>query len=395
MHMPTRDPRDQEYTDLTARNHVMGKGVSTTDNRTFEQVARASGVDGVFVGHIKGQFVYRAQGVPYFIDGGAGGELYTEGPVGADHGYWHGFRLVRVDGERITTDTVPIFVPGGIRIEGPDSVARGKVHAFEAYGRQPVFKDPAKVDALELRDPDPTPKGEARAELLGLPLQDLAYGAPLLLLLVLVPFAAAPTRRARIAVAGGAVALVGAGGVGTMAIAQRSEPTATPREALPVPARIWTTSDPNILRPAPAADDDPRREPATQTKDGRFLASCPGRATISVTSGWEQQDRLVRVPSETGRIVRSVTRRSAVRAGRDVRVALVRLAQPAVVSLRVKRGEQVVAERRRACVRSGSRTLRWDAKAVPPGRYTLEVRVSSDRKPSVSRYPLRVVAASG
>ena len=79
-------------------------------------------MDGVFVGHIKGQFLYRGRGnVPYYIDGGAGGELYTEGPVGADHGYWHGFRLVRVANGRVTTDTVPIFVKNGIRLEGPST----------------------------------------------------------------------------------------------------------------------------------------------------------------------------------------------------------------------------------------------------------------------------------
>jgi hypothetical protein len=55
MHIPTKDPRDQSYTDLTARNHVMGKGV-TTDNGEFESIAAATGVDAVVVGHIKGQF---------------------------------------------------------------------------------------------------------------------------------------------------------------------------------------------------------------------------------------------------------------------------------------------------------------------------------------------------
>lgn len=46
MHMPTQDPRDQTYTDETARNHVMAKG-ATTDNATFEQVAEEVGVDRV------------------------------------------------------------------------------------------------------------------------------------------------------------------------------------------------------------------------------------------------------------------------------------------------------------------------------------------------------------
>ncbi|HEX6391402.1 MAG TPA: metallophosphoesterase, partial [Solirubrobacteraceae bacterium] len=144
MHIPTEDPRDQSYTDSTAQNHVMGKGLSprSADNQAFERAAEESGVDAVFLGHIKGQFLYRGRGdIPYYIDGGAGGELYTTGPVGTDHGYWHGFRLVRVDGQKVTTDTVPILVENGITIEGPDRVAAGTVATFAGFGHQPVFKD--------------------------------------------------------------------------------------------------------------------------------------------------------------------------------------------------------------------------------------------------------------
>lgn len=158
MHMPTRDPRDQEIADPISFNHTMGKGTSP-DNSEFERRAEALGVDAVFLGHIKGQFLYRGRGaIPYYIDGGAGGELYTRGPVGADHGYWHGFRLIRVHGRRITTDAVPIFVRNGIRVVGPGLVPSGRTVRYEAFGKQPVFKDPAKVPALELRDPDPIPK---------------------------------------------------------------------------------------------------------------------------------------------------------------------------------------------------------------------------------------------
>ena len=125
MHMPTQDPGDQDYRDTIAFNHVMGKGVTTDDNAKFEQVAEAGGVDGVFVGHIKGQFLYRGGGnIPYYIDGGAGGELYTQGPVGTDHGYWHGYRLIRASGGRFRTDSVPIFVHGGISVVGPSRLAR-------------------------------------------------------------------------------------------------------------------------------------------------------------------------------------------------------------------------------------------------------------------------------
>ena len=100
MHMPTRDPGDQTYREPTAVMHTMGKTAGgVLDNSLFEQTAVAAGVDGVFVGHIKGQFLYTGAGeIPYFVDGGAGGELYTTGPIGTDHGYWHGYRLIRVRG---------------------------------------------------------------------------------------------------------------------------------------------------------------------------------------------------------------------------------------------------------------------------------------------------------
>jgi len=390
MHIPTRDPRDQEHADITSRSHTMGKGTSS-DNQEFERVAAATGVDGVFVGHIKGQFLYRGQGgVPYFVDGGAGGELYTEGPVGTDHGYWHGFRLVRVHGGRLTTDTVPIFVPGGIRIEGPDVVAAGERAAFAAFGRQPVFHDPAKVEALELRDPAPTPKGARRAEILGVSSRDVAFGVPALMLLLVLGVAAAPAGRRRAAAAGAGLLVAGGSG---LALAQQSEPTATPRDALPTPARMWTTSDPAVLAPAASADDDPRRDPATQTEDGRFAAACPGRATISVTSGTEQQDRAVTVASAPGPVIRSVTRARTLRAGRRggrARAVRVRLAQPAVVTLRLLRARKVVARAPRSCVRDGARDLRLPHGGVRAGRYALEVRVSTDRTPAIARYAVRV-----
>ena len=86
MHMPTQDPRDQSYADPTSVMHTMGKGTSP-DNAELERRAEELGVDAVFVAHIKGQWEYRgAGGIPYYIDGGAGGELYTTGPVGVDHG---------------------------------------------------------------------------------------------------------------------------------------------------------------------------------------------------------------------------------------------------------------------------------------------------------------------
>ena len=397
MHMPTRDPGDQSYRDPIARNHVMAKG-ATDDNDEFERAAESAGVDGVFVGHIKGQFLYRGRGgVPYYIDGGAGGELYTEGPVGTDHGFWHGYRLIRVDGERIETDTVPIFVPDGIRIEGADRVPQGERLHLEAFGAQPVFNDPAKVPALELRDPQPRPAaGTATNGLL-----DAGFWLALpLLLMALLGVAARFDLLARGGLAPLAlvVALVGASGLGAVSLAQQSEPTATPRESLPTPARIWTSSNPNVLAPVASEDDDPRRDPQSQTDSGVFDAACPGRSTIEIVSGWEAQRTEVVALSASGPIVGRLRRGARrVRARHDERVASVLLAQPAEVLITVKRGRRVVRTLLHDCVQHATRAT-WDgtvrrrgrARAVSPGVYTVEVRVRSDRRPVVRHYRLRV-----
>jgi hypothetical protein len=295
MHMPTRDPRDQSYADPTSVMHTMGKGpLGTADNTTFESTAAAAGVDGVFLAHIKGQFLYRGEGdVPYFIDGGAGGELYTTGPVGVDHGYWHGYRLVRVAGRRMRTDVVPIFVEDGIRIDGPRKLALGAEQTFAAYGRQPVFNDPAKVEALELRDPDPIrPNGSSA---LGWVPDAGIWLLPPLSVLLLIALGDRATRRRR-RVAAPALAALGLLAVSAgVSMAQQSEPTTTPVESLPNPARIWTTSNPRVLAPVPSASDDARRNRRTQTEDGRFRAICPGRAKLTISSGFEGARARVRV----------------------------------------------------------------------------------------------------
>ena len=379
MHMPTQDPGDQSYRDTTARMHVMGKGV-TTDNATFESIASQTGVDGVFFGHIKGQFVYRGEGdVPYYIDGGAGGELYTTGPVGTDHGYWHGFRLVRVIGERIETDTVPIFVKDGIRIEGPDTVAGGSDVQFEAFGKQPVFKDPAKVEALELRDPDPQPASGSSSV--------WAYGrwvvppAAILLLLVLGTGVGLGPRTRLVALPASFAALAA---FGALAVAQQSEPTSTQKKNLPVPARIWTTGNPNVLKPVASADDDPRRDRATQTDSGMFEAICPGRARIQVTSGWEAQRKRVTATSAAGKIIRRV------KVGRRTRV---KLAQPAEVEVRVKRRGRTVATLADRCVVRLLK-VRWNGRdrkgRARHGRFRVQVVVKSDRKPIRRQRRIRI-----
>ena len=412
MHMPTRDPRDQSYIDPLTFTHVMGKNnpaaTGTPDNQRFEAAAERSGVDGVFLGHIKGQFVYRGRGnVPYYVDGGAGGELYTEGPVGTDHGYWHGFRMLRVAGGQVTTDTVPIFVPEGIRIQGARSVRPGKGVRFEAFGRQPVFNDPAKVEALELRDPDPVR-----------PVSDSGMGAwgdfmrgggwafsPILLLLlggVMLTTRLSRQRRRLVAVA---CATAGAAVIGTtgMSLAQQSAPTTTPLESLPNPARVFATSDPQVLAPVASRTDDPRRNERTQTTDGLFRAGCPGAARIRVTSGFETSARPVSVPSRRGQKIASRVRALGVRALRPPKpqtVARVRLRQPARVAVLIRRNGRTVRELRSSCVtRAGAVTTRWDGRLrrrgklrpARTGRYRVLVTVRSDRRPLRRSAVVRVV----
>ena len=372
MHMPTRDPRDQSYIETTSFNHVMGKNTNPTqapDNPRFEEVAEIAGVDGVFLAHIKGQWVYEGRGgIPYYIDGGAGGELYTTGPVGTDHGYWHGFRLVRVDGDRIKTDVVPIFKAGSVVISGPDTLARGQAADFAATGEQP-FKISDKVE-LDLRDPDPLPRQEGGLlPMLGDFLTGGGYVvAPVALLLLMGLALRLESPRRRLAATTPALLVVAVSGV---ALAQQSEPTSTPKESLPNPARIWTSSDPFVLAPEPSNSEDPRRNRKTQTQDGSFRARCPGVSRLSITSGFEEQAMRVHVPSAPGRIVRRIRIRG--------RVARVRLAQPAEVIVRLKRGRRKARELRHVCAQRSLR-VRWKGRAKRGRRYRLQVLVLSDRR---------------
>jgi len=398
-HIPSQDPRDQSYIDPTTFNHTLNKGLDAgTENRRFEEAAEAAGADGVFLGHIKGQWLYRGRGnVPYYIDGGAGGELYTEGPVGAEHGYWHGFRLVRVQGKTITTDAVPIFVKDGITVRGTRRLERGKTARFEAFGRQPVFKDPAKVDALELRDPNPRRRSggtSAVASATGFVkgggwifLPVLLLGAAGLLMRVELP-------RRRLAPIGPALVLVVLSGAAAAALAQQSTPTDTPKDSLPNPSRMWTTTNPFVLAPVASKTDDARRDRDIQTQDGAFRGRCPGTARVRVDSGFESRaSREVTVPSAAGRIIarRGVKlRRRALRRGRKRRVARLRLVQPAEVLVRIRRRGKTVRTLRHACLpaRRKAYSFRWDGRIkrrgklrrARLGRYRVSLQVRSDRR---------------
>jgi len=154
MHMPTQDDRPG-HTQPTPGPHTMGEGTSF-DNALFEQAAASAGIDGVFVGHIKGMWEYSASDVPYFTDGGAGGEVYV-GPreeTGVDYGYWHGYRLINVRKGRMRTYPIPVFKHKGIEISGPKKLSVGETGEFAAVGQQPTVHGPDVK--LELRAPDPS-----------------------------------------------------------------------------------------------------------------------------------------------------------------------------------------------------------------------------------------------
>jgi hypothetical protein len=306
----------------------MGEG-SSPENATFETAASAAGVDAVFAAHVKGQWEYTARGVPYYTDGGAGGEVYVGSAedTGVDSGYWHGYRLIHVRRGAITTDTVPVFVPGGITVTGPGSLAQRESGDFEASGVQPTEQGPRVTD-LQLREPD------------------------------------------------------------------RSAPNG---DWLPTPAHIWTSGNPLVLQPVTAANDDPRRDPTTQTISGRFEGLCPGNTEVTVTAGWESQSTAVTVPSGAGEIVDRIKRRArSIEPGKRRRVAKVDLAQPAQVIVRVIKGGKAVRTLAETCHRS-DKPLKasWNGrkengKRAKPGRYRVQVIVRSDR-PDVKRsFALRV-----
>lgn len=332
-HMPTQDPRPG-HTEPTPSAHTMGEGTSP-DNQLFEAAAASAGVDGVFAGHIKGQWIYSAQGVPYFTDGGAGGEVYV-GPaeeVGVDSGYWHGYRLVRVLGDgRVTTDAVPVFVEGGITVSGPASVRVGSTARFAATGEQPTEEGP-EVEALELRDPDPARSNAAN---LPSPARIWTSANPL----VLAPVAAPgdDPRRDPVSQTDSGVFRGACPGKTSVEIASGVESRAAAVTVASLPGRIVQ----RVRR-------GPRR-----IRRGR-------RATVVRLALRQRAETLVRI-RRRGRVVRTLTH-ACLRHG-NVAVSW---------DARVRRGGRLRPAR--------------------PGLYKVEVLVRSDRRPVRRFYRLRVVAA--
>ena len=167
MHMPTRDPRDQSYTDTDrASTTSMGKGEPSRRPTTasFERGrATRPGSTASSSATSRASSSTRAQGgVPYYIDGGAGGELYTDGPVGRRP------RLLarlpagaggrRQDHHRHRPD----LRQGRHPARGPGArCSRGAPGASSRpSASQPVFNDPAKVEPRAAR---PRPGAPGRA----------------------------------------------------------------------------------------------------------------------------------------------------------------------------------------------------------------------------------------
>lgn len=323
MHMPTQDDRPG-HTKPTSQPHTMGEGTSG-DNQTFEQQAAQAGVDAVFLGHIKVMQQYTAGPVPYFTDGGAGGELYIDESreqVGVDSGYWYGLRLVRSGPGGITTDAVPVIVPGGISVSGPARVDRGREAAFSATARQPATAG-VKVGALELRDPDPR---RANARKLPVPARIWTTDDPL----VLAPVAAARDDARRDA----------------------ATQTVSGRFAGRCPGRTVVS--------------------VTSGFESRGAA-------VTVASG---RGAIVRAIRRRGRVVRAGRSASiaAVRLAQPARllVRVTRAGRP-VADL----SRRCVTSRRAVAVRWDGRA---GLRRPRPGRYAVEVRVASDRPTVVRRF---------
>lgn len=227
MHEPTRDPRFPLNVDPISVNHTMNKG-ATNDNATLEAIAAATGVDGMLFGHIKGNNLYDALGVPGYIDGGGGGRPYALNTWSVDFGTYYGYRLFRIDGSHVEgTWLVPVLTSidvsrDGYPIGSTLTVAAGSIVDLDATGVSPrcttqQFSGCSNQDIrVELRLPAP-PAGFA--------------------------------------------------------------------DTVPGPAYVWHTSDPSILAPLGGRSEQ-GFDPATMSADGSFRAERPGTVVVTVLAGW-------------------------------------------------------------------------------------------------------------
>jgi hypothetical protein len=250
------------------------------------------------------------------------------------------------------------------------------------------------VPALELRDPDPIPVTGSSTAWLG---DVLKWAGPLLAIPFALLCAAVASHPRRRRLAAPALVAVGALAVAGVSVAQQSDPTSTPVESLPNPARIWTTAEPLVLRPVASETDDPRRNSKTQTADGQFRAVCPGRTRLTIASGFETSSFRVHVPSEPGPIVRSLRPGARAVDGPRTTVANVGLDQRSRVAVAVRGGGRTLARVGETCERPGNTRIRWGGPAIrraelAPGRYRVLVTVRSDRKAVRKSFPVRLLA---
>lgn len=240
MHQPTTDPRYPGNVAAISTNHTMNKG-ATTDNKAFEVLAGQLGVNGVLLGHIKGSAVYDAFGVPYYVDGGGGGNPYAAdsgGIYSVDYGTYYGYRLFRIEGGTVQGSyLIPIvdrfeLSLGGAPVGGVAApVSVGAALRFGATGVQPACTK-------------------------------------------------------------GAVASIGFKGCSGRVIRVEMRPPSPPlgfEGAVPRPAYVWHTSNPSVVAPAAGSGSiDPNFDPATMSVDGRFVAVGAGTAEITIVSGWSR-----------------------------------------------------------------------------------------------------------
>ena len=151
-------------------NHMMRKG-ATRDNARFEPRPESLGVDGVSSATSRASSsTAAAADVPYFIDGGAGGELSAARPVGVDHGYWYGSGSCASTARPVTTGpVVPLIVPDG------RSAMQGAARAPARGGARAACEATAAPAGREVRprgggrrsscrDPDPVPRSGQRLD---------------------------------------------------------------------------------------------------------------------------------------------------------------------------------------------------------------------------------------